>query len=203
MEPLSAAGAVAAMTAENCRESTDIFNHAESCPHSTDCGVAPAAPIREKEQAMKRTSRVLDLTRNAGLVLLLAGSPLAACAGSTGDSGLLDQATGDLKGGVPASGKGKGKDKGEAGASGASASADDDAGVDEGPGNGNGKDKTKKPKKDKTHGANAGASGGDAEEAADESADEDVDESGDESDDQDGTADESADSDEDAADESV
>jgi len=185
------------VAAEKCRATADFFNHAESCPHSAGCGVAPAAPIHQKEQAMKSVSRVLDLTRNAGLVLLLAGGPLAGCAGSTSDSDLLDQTTGDLKGGIPANGKGKGKDKGEAGAGGAIASADDDAGVDEGPGNG--KDKTKKPKKDKTHGANAGASGGDTDEAADESADEDVDESGDESADQDRTADESADSSEDAA----
>jgi hypothetical protein len=153
-------------------------------------------PRRFKEKVMKIRFQALDLARRAGLVLLVAGVPLAACTANSGDTAALDQTASDIKGGVPANGKtkqnnGKGHDQGAAGSV---AGGDEDAGVDdgEGPGQGQGKDKVKKPKKEKTHGANAGASGSEADDA-DDQADE-VDQSAD----QDGDADESADQDDDA-----
>jgi hypothetical protein len=149
--------------------------------------VAQAAPEFLKEQVMKISYRIRELAQSASLTLVIAAG--AACTADTSDSQALDQATSDLKGGVPANSHGKGKNNGEAGAAGSIAGGDQDAGVAEGPG------KSKKPKKDKAtkaHGNSASPSAGDADEDAAESSDEstDADESADESADADDGADE-------------
>ena len=122
---------------------------------------------------MKVSSRVLQFARSAGLTLILASGPLAACADSGGSDSLDDTAS-NLKGGVPSNSHGKGKATGDAAGSGPVV---EDAGV---AGKGNDKDKPKKDKTTKTHGKSGGAAGGDEAAAGDQAAGDDTDEAADE-----------------------
>ena len=76
---------------------------------------------------MSSRSRVFDRVRTAGLVLILAGLPLAACGDHAASA---DQASSELKGGIPANGKDSNKGKGKGKDKDRDAQADEDQGED-------------------------------------------------------------------------
>src|SRR3954467_3671154 len=99
------AGPPAAVGGRNCNLAGRLFQPRRGWRHSA--GVVWRGPRRFKEKSMKIRFQALDLARRAGLVLLVAGVPLAACTANSGDSAALDQTAADIKGGVPANGKTK------------------------------------------------------------------------------------------------